>query len=71
MSMNKIIIKQESPDAVDKLTPTMCQDVLLLGVPFTAERSRKVLERVGEGRHIRNVLACTRIWLIANILRNA
>ena len=44
MGLNKIIIKQEFPDTVDKLAPAMCQDVLLLRGPFTTERSCKVLE---------------------------
>ena len=70
MCENKIIIEQEFPNTMDKLAPTVCQDVFLLGSPFTAERGGKVLERVGKRWDIRNVLASTRIRLIANVLRN-
>ena len=67
MCMDKIVIEQKFPDTMDKLASTMSQDVLLLGVPFTAERSREVLKKVGKRRDVRNVLASTRIWLTANV----
>ena len=51
-----------------KFSPTVCEDILLLGVPFLMKRLEFILKRIGEWWNVGNVFCCAQIWLASNIL---
>ncbi len=51
-----------------KFSPTVCKDILLLGVPFLMKRLEFILKCIGEWWNVSDVFCCTQIRLASDIL---